>query len=401
MYNGHGVIRTNQIFEPSGCRVKDQDKASVFQIIQTHAPISQKQILDTYSLRPGDLSGSIKELVADGLIRSVSPQPNRGRGRPEIFFQPCNDRLVCIAIYTDSWVFRGTVIDLAGNVIRDAHRPVSQNETEQALYDVQCDLIDSLTATLPSYTEVLGIGLSLPGNVDARNGIWRDSRRWENVRNLDYRRLEKRYSLPVVLSRDLDAALVHELILNPALKEELVVLVHWGIGLGIAFSYRGQVVSSNHGRFGTFGYMQFDPAHRDHIDTPDLERFTSLRHLIYDFREHYPNMPLDERAVARIVAKDDLQEIPSFRRAIDYIGLTLRNLCMVFYPDRFVMLSPFVENEKILERVRGAFKNGRLIDDLQYHVPVTAVDQGYHGCMFGATQQLFAERLRDYLRARF
>ncbi|GEM_PF-3916013 len=401
MRSGQSVVSVDRIFEPSNCRVKDQEKASVFRIIQGHFPISQKQILETYKLRPGDLSGSIKELAADGLIEQLSQLSNRGRGRPEIFFRPRNDRLVCLALYTDSWVFRGAAIDLGGNVIREAHSPVSPDEDAATLCAVQCELLESLKAELPEYTEILGVGLSLPGNVNAANRIWRDSRRWPNVRNLDYTDLEHRLGLPVVLSRDLDAALVDQLIRNPAFSDELVVLVHWGIGLGIAFSHRGMVVKSNHGRFGTFGYMQFDPGHLDHVRTPDLERLTSLRFLIDDLRQAYPNLPLDERALARVAAADSLEHIPSFRRAIEYVGLTLRNICMVFYPDRILLLSPFAENASILDRIREAFRTGRLIDDLQQHVPVNAVERGYHGCMFGATQQLFTDRLRDFLRARY
>jgi len=81
--------------------------------------------------------------------------------------------------------------------------------------------------------------------------------------------------------------------------------------------------------------------------------------------------------------------------------MMMRNICMIFYPDRILLLSPFVENPRILEQVRRSFKSGRMIDDLQHRTLLEPVDRGYRGCMFGATQQLFAEHLPSYLKARY
>lgn len=100
---------------------------------------------------------------------------------------------------------------------------------------------------------------------------------------MDFNTLQAQTGMPVLLCRDLDSALANELLANSKLKEELVVLLHWGIGLGISFAYRGQILQSNHGRFGTIGYTQFNPYAVDHIGENNMEQHTSLRGLFVPF----------------------------------------------------------------------------------------------------------------------
>lgn len=72
-----------------------------------------------------------------------------------------------------------------------------------------------------------------------------------------------------------------------------------------------------------------------------MEQHTSLRGLIRAIRYKYPTAKLDEREIAEIAAKDSFEDIPDVQIAIDHVGLALRNLCAVLYPDRVLLLSPF------------------------------------------------------------
>jgi transcriptional regulator of PTS gene len=401
MVDNQKRVKNAGFFTLSGDRVKDYEKEAVFHIIKNSHPVSQKQILGSFSIRPADLSNAIKELLQDGLIQKYPEMTNRYRGRPEIFFQPKHDRLVSLAVYTDSWNFYAIAIDLMGNIIHEDRCSTTPTEHMDELFKKQKDLISRLRTRLSPDSEIMGAGISLPGNVDTEKSLWKESHRWIHVSNLDYKKLGKVLGIPIVLYRDLDAVLLHELTLTPETKDELVILLHWGIGLGMAFAYRGTIVRSNHGRFGTLGYIQFDPRQKNHVYTGILDRQTSLWKLIKVLRRRFPKVAIDEREFADLIHRNDFDDIPEFKNAIEYVGLALRDICTIFYPDRIFLLSPFAENQKILKQIRTAFVSGHLIDDLQKKIPIRPVANGYRGCIYGSTRAIFENGLRKYLKARY
>ena len=391
---------TERVFVPSHDRVKDQVKETVFRIIQRNNLMSQKQILDSIKIRPTDLSNAIKELLADRMILKENASQERGRGRPEVFFRVNRRRLVCFALYVDSWTLRAAIVDMDGNLICPLQRYVGGEVDATGFLKAQQELTDELLKNVPDGSEVLGIGVSVPGSVDTSTLLWRESQRWQNIRDVDFNTLQAQTGMPVLLCRDLDSALANELLANSKLKEELVVLLHWGIGLGISFAYRGQILQSNHGRFGTIGYTQFNPYAVDHIGENNMEQHTSLRGLIRAIRYKYPTAKLDEREIAEIAAKDSFEDIPDVQIAIDHVGRALRNLCAVLYPDRVLLLSPFAENELLVQKLQRSFTGGRLIENLQTKIPLIPVSSGYRGCAVGSTYSLFEKGFERYLRAR-
>lgn len=389
------------VFLPSSHRVKDLEKENVFRLIQKGKSISQKEILDVYKIRPADLSGAIKELLADRMIVRDSALEEQGRGRPKVFFRVNPQRLCCFALYVDSWTVRAALIDMEGNTLHTCHRSVGSDASAEEILDTQADLLEELKDSVRMGTEILGVGISVPGSVDAQRLVWKESQRWRHIREIDYAAFQERIGLSVMLHRDLDAAMLGELSAMPSLRDELVVLLHWGIGLGISFAYRGQIVRSNHGRFGTIGYTQFNPYSVDHMSDNNIERHTSLRNLIHAIRYKHPTAKLDEREIAELVAGDSLQDIPDLQMAIDHVGLALRNLCAILYPDKVLLLSPFAENEALVKKLQHSFALGRLIDDVQAKIPLIPIRNGYAGCAVGSTLALFEKGFETYLRARY
>lgn len=397
-----GKMREKErVFAPSHDRVKDQVKESAFRLIQKNRSMSQKQILDSHKIRPTDLSNAIKELLADRMILKDNTAEEHGRGRPEVFFRANERRLVCFALYVDSWTIRAAIVDMNGTILYQLEQYLGADIRTDELMEVQRSLIDELRVHAPQDAEVLGVGISVPGSVDADALLWHESQRWQNIRDVDYSAFQKQIGMTVRLCRDLDSALASELLTDSSLKDELVVLLHWGIGLGISFAYRGQIVQSNHGRFGTIGFTQFNPYDVDHIGENNMEQYTSLRSLIRTIRYKYPMAKLDEREIAAIAATDSFDDIPDIQIAIDHVGLALRNLCAVLYPDRVLLLSPFAENDTLVQKLQSSFAGGRLIGNLQAKIPLIPVNNGYTGCAIGSTYPLFEKGFERYLRARY
>jgi len=391
----------SMIFTPTNHRIKDLEKEQIFKIIQKSYPISQKQMLGSYRIRPANLSKIIKELLADNMIILDSSINSHGRGRPELFFSPNNQRLVCISIIIDSWVIRAVIVDIGRNIIKEVSEIAPPNIKSEEMITLQLELLNELINSIDEHTETLGISICLPGNVDPESLVWKECQRWKSIQNIDYKVISKEIGIPISLYRDLDAALFNQLLINPNYIEELVILLHWGIGLGISFASRGRIITSNHGRFGTIGYMKSTPKESAGKEVPELEEITSLKGLIKSFRQKYPTLQLDEREIAQTVKNDPMLDISEFLTAIEYVGLAMRNLCMTLYPDRIFLLSPFCENPTILEALKRSFSKERIIDDLQEKIPIISLTDGYSGCINGSIHQTFDYGLKHYLKAKY
>ena len=389
------------LISQKGKRVKDLIKEKIFTLILESNGISQKQIHHSFRIRPVDLSLAIKELEADGLILRSSVQEKRVRGRPEVFFVADSRRIVSFALYVESWNIHGVVLDMHGNDIYGCRQAIAGDASPETLFRAQLDLVSQLRSATPKTSEIAGIGISLPGNVDTRHCIWRECQRWPSVRDMDYADFGRETALPVDIYRDLDAQLMFEKENNPVLRDELVVLLHWGIGLGISFACRGQIIQSNHGRFGTLGFMYSSIDESQNNNGIDYECITSLRALIQPLRAKYPGLPLDETAVAEIAKEDSFLDLSAFSKAVDYVALALRNLCTVFYPDCILLMSPFAVNRHIVARLVEAFHSLKLMDDNRIQIPILPIGNGYSGCATGSTKQLFEKCLQKYLAVQY
>ncbi|MCX7028174.1 MAG: hypothetical protein NT061_12000, partial [Spirochaetes bacterium] len=56
------------LFQTSDIRVKDTDKARIFDIVFNGYAKSRKEILEKFHFRPTVLTNAVRELIADGLI---------------------------------------------------------------------------------------------------------------------------------------------------------------------------------------------------------------------------------------------------------------------------------------------------------------------------------------------
>lgn len=135
------------------------------------------------------------------MILKENASQERGRGRPKYSFASIGVRLVCFALYVDSWTLRAAIVDMDGNLICPLQRYVGGEVDATGFLKAQQELTDELLKNVPDGSEVLGIGVSVPGSVDTSTLLWRESQRWQNIRDVDFNTLQgtnrhARFALP-------------------------------------------------------------------------------------------------------------------------------------------------------------------------------------------------------------
>ena len=229
---------------------RDINRQIVLNYVRERGPISRAEIAQVTALQRSTISLIVDELKDDELIEEVSGESSGGR--PPILLSLRTAYPVAIGVDVGTARTVVATSDLAGRVL----------EQEEFTTDPDADktirnIVTSIRKLTNAHSSAIeGIGVSLPGLVDAATGAsFVPHFKW---RNLPIEaQLRKALQLPVKIDNDANAAALAELWFGrPEVREVrdfIVVLVEGGLGTGIVFD--GQIYRGEASAAGEFGHM--------------------------------------------------------------------------------------------------------------------------------------------------
>ncbi len=253
------LLNIDKIHEGSRYRIKDQEKAKIFQGLCISEANTRKAITHSLKLRPITVSKVIQELIEDHLVFEGASKERSSKGRPEIQLVPNYQRLSAIVIYVVSRELKGALVNLNEELLetQSVLLPIEADNTY--VNDKIRDIVISLASKKAEGSQLIGIVATLPGTVNDTTGSWISSARWSKLDNLCLSSLTAEFGVPLVLHRSLDPELEFLLLKNPQYRKGGSLLFHWGYGIGSAFAFNGKVLKSSLGRFGEVGHWQVSP----------------------------------------------------------------------------------------------------------------------------------------------
>ena len=222
----------------------------VLNFVREKEPISRAEISLETALQRSTVSLIVEELKNEGLIYEVEGESTGGRPPTLLKLRAAG----CIAIGVDVGTAQTTIAtgDLMGRVLK--RETFATDPDQHVTLKRISNYILEFNKTEPI---IEGIGISVPGLVDAETGIahfvphfkWRDWHIADELRALT--------GMPVTVDNDANAAAFAELWLGrPEIRDVrdfILVLVEEGLGTGIIFD--GQVYRGMEGGAGEFGHM--------------------------------------------------------------------------------------------------------------------------------------------------
>ena len=185
---------------------------------------------------------SINELLSAGIIKEKGQGTSTGGRRPIIYgLEPESFYLLCIDV--DRFQVGLTILDSRLNLKAgiETHEICFQENTSylDKIYEYAIHILDTSGINKEL---LIGIGLSMPGAIDSVNGI--NYSYFYNPEETLARALETKFKLPVFIENDTNVLALAELWLGHARNKRnaLVLLLSWGIGLGLILDgklYRG------------------------------------------------------------------------------------------------------------------------------------------------------------------
>lgn len=233
-------------------QLKDHNTQLVLRTIFRGRAASRAEVARQTSLTKTTVSEIVSGLIDAGLVEETGVGSSAG-GKPPTLLNPVAEARQVVCLDLDSTEFRGALVNLQGQLQNRMSIPDQGLKGEAALNKVY-GLVESLLAAASA--SVLGIGVGSPGLVDARG------ERILHAVNLAWHDLplgpllKERFSLPVYISNDSQAAALAEFTYGSRPSSANMVLIKSGQGIGSGIIIQGEIFRGDGSGSGEIGHLR-------------------------------------------------------------------------------------------------------------------------------------------------
>ncbi len=199
------------------------------------------------------ISDLVAELIDSGLVEETGTTTGRRPGKPASTLAVREDAVDIVAVdLSMPGTFRGGIFDIRGH----QHAETSVDVEGRTGADAVAAVIDLVELCVGMTTcPILGIGVGSPGTVDASGTInSAPNLGWHDLPLQDT--LAERFSLPVAVQNDANAAVIAERSFADGPRDVMRVQISRGVGAGILLN--GSLVIGNSAAAGEIGHVVID-----------------------------------------------------------------------------------------------------------------------------------------------
>ena len=238
----------------SGALIRDLNRTAILALIGERGSIARVEIARYLALSPATVTVLTRDLVREGLVREVDQAPSSG-GRPAILLGLVAEAAHAIGVKIAADRLAAVMVDLEGEPLGLTERPFDAGAPDavERLGDGLAEIVDEWSRSAP---RVLGVGLGVPGVVDARSGGTVESPvlGWRSLPLGT--RLQERLGLPVLIDNDVNTLEVAERLYGRGRTVEHFVTVTIGRGVGLGIVVGGELYRGARGGAGEFGHVR-------------------------------------------------------------------------------------------------------------------------------------------------
>lgn len=347
--------------------IRTANRYEVLRQIIAESPTSRQELAAATGLSLATVATLVGELLELGLITEVGFEDSAG-GRPRGLVAVNAPGGALIGVDIAETYVRVELFDLALNPLArsgEEMRP-GENRPEQVVARVAAAVATVVARAGVDGNRVLGVGVSVPGQVDRDRGVCEYAANWDwhDVPLLEL--LAGHIGHPLYLDNPLRACTVAELWFGAARGREDAVVVNLGTGVGAGLALGGALhrgVSNSAGEWGhTTLVLGGRPCHCGGRGC--VETYVGAPGIMLNLQELCPDSPLlhpeDQTAtvdaLARAAAAQDPVALKAVGNTARYLGAGIADLVNLLNPE-VVVLSSWVAatlGEPLLDAVRAA-----------------------------------------------
>ncbi|MFN3652886.1 MAG: ROK family protein [Armatimonadota bacterium] len=248
---------------------------------------------------------------------------------------------------------RAALIDPDGKIVAQARRPSLQDQPAEAtLRQIGDACEEAIREAGVERSEVLGVGIGLPGIMDSETGICFWSPNFPHWKDVPIGpAVSERLGVPVYILNDAKCAALGELCYGAGRGVRNMVMITLGTGIGGAFVVDGRLLLGPNGSIGEVGHHTIDPAGRrcgcgnfgcwEAMCARDAIIERAERKLQGGrpsrLRELGGRGGITPELVSRAASEGDAVALEVLEEIGCYIGIGATNLINMLNPERFVI----------------------------------------------------------------
>jgi predicted NBD/HSP70 family sugar kinase len=245
-----------QIAKRTSRDIRVANRFEVLRHIIAVSTVSRQEIATETGLSLATVSNLVGELLEAGLLVEVGFEDSGG-GRPRglISVQPAGGVLVGVDV-AETYV-HVELFDAALSVVAavDVELHPEENRPEEVVGHIVSSVRTAVERAGATYDRVLGVGVSVPGQVDRSGGVSVFAPNWDwhdvPLRSL----LAEQLNLPLYLDNPPRAAVVAELWFGAGRGRDDVVVLNLGTGVGAGLAFRGSLYRGATNSAGEWGHI--------------------------------------------------------------------------------------------------------------------------------------------------
>ncbi|MGO8947770.1 MAG: ROK family protein [Ktedonobacterales bacterium] len=241
--------------------LREANRLRVLNHIRSTGPLARVTIAERTGLSRTTVGGIVDALLKEGFVREGSTQsaaPSGGRRAVLVHFNESAGHILGADLGRSHLTLLAT--DLAANVLARASGPFDCGLGAEVCLPVLVEKIRSFVATCSiPWDSVVGLGLAIPGPMDARQRMLVSPPRMPGWHGVDiHRYVQRELKLPTFIGNDANMGALGESRFGAGrgITDFAYVKLATGIGCGLVIG--GNVYHGSHGAAGELGHVTID-----------------------------------------------------------------------------------------------------------------------------------------------
>lgn len=289
-------------------KVGRYNRAVVLDQIQLADGISRVEIAEHTGLTPQTVSGIVRRLLDEGIVREDGASRVASGGKPRTTLRINAEAGSAVGLHFDPVQLSCTVVDLLGRPLLVKRRPTHPDADPPQVVKAMAELVaDVLAETGVDRDKILGLGLATPGPIDLEQGAIVGAPQLTGWTRVPVQHmLSEATGLPVTLDNDATAAAVGERWSGAGRGVADFAYFYFGTGVGGGLILNHQVYRGGSLNAGEFGHSSVLP------DGPEcycgnrgcLERLVNPTAIVAEVHRRLAAGAHPDSALARAFAQD-------------------------------------------------------------------------------------------------
>jgi len=235
--------------------LKSINQQKVLHLIYTEGPITRVELAERTGLTQQTVTNVVNRLLEENLVAEGEPLPGKG-GRKPIPLTVRSSHIYAVGIEVAVKYVRGSLMNFQGEILQSYQVETELYRDQEQPLRYIAKVVDRLLPEAPDLDRLKGIGCSIQGLVDAREGVVIRSPGlgWRNFPLK--RRLEEQYRLPVYIENDVNLLALIENLKGRLARAENSMILKLDYGIGGAVIIQNQLYAGSSHVAGEFGHYK-------------------------------------------------------------------------------------------------------------------------------------------------